>query len=135
MRQTLTLTTLLLIITLAFTPMVAAQAPGNSTAARPAANAKSFVAERGVGRKVKVKLLDGTKTAGMITRIGDNSFELATEKGRQPLVVEYNNVAEVKKAGWSTGAKIALGIGIGVAAAVTVLVVAVANADLGDAFP
>ena len=130
MLRTLALSVLLCILTLAFADLGFAQAP----VGRAAPNARSFVAGRGAGNKVKVKLLDGTKAEGTIVRIGASSFELVSSKGKQLSMIEYDTVAEVKKAGWSNVAKIGLGIGIGVAAVVAVIAVAVATVEI-DPFP
>ena len=111
-----------------------AQAQPDPASARRAANAKSFVTSRGAGGTVKVKLLDGTKIKGRITRIGNTSFELVRKPGQLPVAYDYGAVAEIKKAGWSTAAMIVLGVGIGAAVVVAVVLIAVATVDL-DPFP
>ena len=134
MFRTHAMSVLLCILTLAFADPGLAQAPGNADSVRAAANARSFVADRGAGNKVKVKLLDGTKAEGTIVRIGKSSFELVSSNGKQLPMIEYDTVAEIKKAGWSNVAKIGLGIGIGVAAVVVIIAVAVATVEI-DPFP
>jgi len=134
MFRTLAVTVLLCVLTLVLTDPGLAQAPVSAASGPAAANARSFVADRGAGNKVKVKLLDGTKAEGTIVRIGTNSFELVSSKGKQLSMIEYDTVAEIKKAGWSNIAKIGLGIGIGVAAVVAVIAVAVATVEI-DPFP
>lgn len=129
MFRALALAVLQCILIVAFTGPGFAQAPGIA-----AANARVFVADRGAGNKVKVKLLDGSKAEGTIVRIGTNSFELVSDKGGRVSMIEYDTVAEIKKAGWSNVAKIGLGIGIGVAAVVAVIAVAVATVEI-DPFP
>ena len=87
---------------------------------------KADVLKRGTGEKSKVvvKMKDGTKLKGYISQTGADSFSLTDSKTRQTNAVAYRDIAEVKKQGWSKGAKIALGVGI--AAAVTVVVIGVA---------
>lgn len=84
---------------------------------------KTDVFKRGTGEKSKVvvKMKDGTKRKGFISQAGEGSFDLTDSKTKQTTAVAYRDVAEVKKQGWSKGAKIALGVGI--AAAVTVFVI------------
>src|SRR5687768_7567979 len=83
MFRTHAMSVLLCILTLAFADPGLAQAPGNADSVRAAANARWFVADRGAGNKVKVKLLDGTKAEGTIVRIGKSSFELVSSNGKQ----------------------------------------------------
>lgn len=135
MQRSVTSTVLLFVLSLAFTRSSPAQATGAADTARRAAYSRSFVENRGAGNKVKVKLLDGTKVTGRIVRVGDNSFELITGKGRPLSTISFDDVAEIEKAGWSGFAKLALGIGIGAAAAVAVLAITVANTDIDGAFP
>jgi hypothetical protein len=71
---------------------------------------------------VIVKLKKGTKIEGRIGQVIEDSFELVDTKTKLPATIIFSDVSSVKKKGWSTGAKIALGIGIG--AAVTVAVIA-----------
>jgi len=87
---------------------------------------KTDVFRRGTGEKSKVvvKMKDGIKLKGYISQTGEDSFNLTDSKTKQTNAVAYRDVAEVKKQGWSKGAKIALGVGI--AAAVTVAVIGVA---------
>lgn len=133
-RRHIAFTLLLSILSLTFASSSPGQSPGSAASTRAAVNARSFVVERGAGNKVKVRLLDGTRAEGTVIRIGDSTFELASSRRKQISTLAYENVAEIKNAGWSNVAKIALGIGIGVAAVVTVVAVAVATVDL-DPFP
>lgn len=71
--------------------------------------------------KVVVKLKDGTKLKGYISRVGEDSFEVTNSKTVRTTNVAYSNVAKIKGQGLSTGAKIAAGIGIGAAIVVLVL--------------
>jgi len=80
---------------------------------------------------------DGTKLKGYISQTLEDSFDLTNAKTKQPTTVLYRDVAQVKKQGLSTGAKIALGIGIGALATAVVIgaLVASAGADLfGNSF-
>ena len=91
---------------------------------------KTDVFRRGTGEKSKVvvKMKDGTKMKGYISQTGEDSFDLTNSKTKQTTAVAYRDVAQVKKQGWSKGAKIALGIGIAAAVTVVVLGVAINNA-------
>ncbi len=91
---------------------------------------KTNVAKRGTGKKSKVvvKMKDGTKIKGYISQKGEDSFDLTNIKTNQTTTVAYREVAQVKKPGLSTGAKIAIGVGIGVAVTAVVLAVAVGQA-------
>lgn len=97
---------------------------------------KTDIRKRGMGSefKVVVKMKDGTKLKGYISQILDDSFDLTDAKTKQPTTIPYRDVAEVKKQGWSTAAKIALGVGIG-AVAVAAVVGAVAKKGLGSFCP
>lgn len=88
---------------------------------------KADVLKRGTGEKSKVvvKMKDGTKLKGYISQTGEDSFNLTDSKTRQTNAVAYRDVADVKKQGWSQGAKIALGVGIAVAVTAVVFAVAV----------
>jgi len=94
---------------------------------------KANVFKRGTGEKSKVvvKMKDGTKVKGYISKSGEESFNLTNSKTNQTTAVAYRDVTQVKKSGLSTAAKIAIGVGIGVAATAVVVGVMVANADFG----
>ncbi len=96
---------------------------GNNTAA--VEKIKANVTKRGTGEKarVNVKMLNGTKMKGFISQAADDSFTLTDSKTRQTSTLAYSDVAQVKKQGLSTGAKILIGVGIGVA--VTAVIIAV----------
>ena len=93
---------------------------------------KTDVSRRGTGEKSKVvvKLKNGTNLKGFIAQTGEDSFDLVDSRTKQTSAIAYRDVAQVKKQGLSTGAKIAIGVGIAAAVTVVVLVVAVRNADL-----
>ena len=98
---------------------------------------KNDVRTQGTGErsKVSVKMKDGRKLKGYISQALDDSFDLTDAKTRQPTTIPYGDVAEVKKSGWSSGAKIALGIGIGAAAVIAVVAGALAKDPLGSFCP
>ena len=104
---------------------------GNNTAA--VEKIKANVTKRGTGEKarVNVKMLNGTKMKGFISQAGDDSFTLTDSKTKQTSTLAYSDVAQVKKQGLSTGAKILIGVGVGVAVTAVVLAVAFRNFDLG----
>ena len=61
--------------------------------------------------KVVVKLQNGTKLKGYITKTGEDSFDVTDYKSNQTVSVVYRDVAQVKPQGMSSkGKKIALGI-------------------------
>ena len=92
---------------------------------------KANVTKRGTGEKarVNVKMLNGTKMKGFISQAGDDSFTLTDSKTKQTSTLAYSDVAQVKKQGLSTGAKILIGVGVGVAVTAVVLAVAFRNLD------
>ena len=85
---------------------------------------KADVRKTGMGpdAKVVVTLKNGIKLKGNISQILDDSFDVTDPKTGQPNTIPYRDVAKVKKQGWSTGAKIALGAAIG--AGIVIVVVA-----------
>ena len=93
---------------------------------------KTDVSRRGTGEKSKVvvSMKNGTRMKGYISQTDDDSFDLTNSKTKQITTVSYGDVAQVKKPGLSTGAKIAIGVGIAAAVTVVVLVIAVRNTDL-----
>jgi hypothetical protein len=95
---------------------------------------KTDIYRFGVGKdaKVAVKLRDGAKIKGYITRTIDDSFDLTDLKTKQSSTIPYRDVTEIKKTGMSKGKKILIGIGI--AAAITVVVIGVAAKNSLDDF-
>ncbi len=102
---------------------------GNNTAA--VEKIKANVTKRGTGEKarVNVKMLNGTKMKGFISQVGEDSFTLTDSKTKQTSTLAYSDVAQVKKQGLSTGAKILIGVGVGVAVTAVVLAVGLRNLD------
>ena len=80
--------------------------------------------------KVVVRLQNGKKLKGYITRTGEDSFDVTNYKSNQTVSVVYRDVAEVKPQGSSSkGTKIALGIAG--AAAIVVLVLTLPRGGSG----
>lgn len=97
---------------------------------------KAKVNARGTGEKAKVVVLmkDGRRMRGHIRQATADSFELTISGTDRTTTVPYADVAKVKKQGWSTMAKLALGAGIG-AGVVIVVVGAAVSKGLGDFCP
>ena len=80
--------------------------------------------------KVVVRLQNGTKLKGYITKTGEDSFDVTNYKSNQTVSVVYRDVAEVKPQGMSPkGKKTALGIAG--AAAIVVLVLTLPRGGSG----
>jgi hypothetical protein len=77
---------------------------------------KARIAKVGVGEKARaqIKLRNGQKIKGYVSRSGADDFAFTERKSGTATTVAYSDVVEVKKPGLSTGAKIAIGVGIGV---------------------
>ena len=95
---------------------------------------KSDVSKR-AGEKVVVTMKSGSKMKGLISNVLDNSFDLLDIKTRQPTTIPFSDVEKVKKQGWSTGAKVALGVAIGATVVTAVVLGALANDPLGSFCP
>ena len=97
---------------------------------------KSKVNARGTGEKAKVVVLmkDGRRMRGHIRQATADSFELTISGTDGTVTVPYAEVAQVKKQGWSTMAKLALGAGIGAGVVIVIVGVAVSK-GLGDFCP
>ena len=91
---------------------------------------KANILKRGTGEKkrVRVKMLDGTKMKGYISQAGEDSFSLTDSKTKQTTAVAYRDVAQVKGGGLSKGAKIGIAVGIGAAVAVIVIATQISHA-------
>jgi hypothetical protein len=80
--------------------------------------------------KVVVRLQNGTKVKGYITKRDEDSFDVTNYKSNQTNTIAYRDVAEVKpQGGLSKGTKIALGIAG--AAAIVVLVLTLPRGGSG----
>lgn len=75
----------------------------------------------GPGKKVTVFLKDGRKLKGSISQILDDSFDITPDKQTQSSIISYRDVENVKKRGWPTATKVALGVGGGVALMIGVI--------------
>lgn len=97
---------------------------------------KAKVNARGTGEKAKVVVLmkDGRRMRGHISQTAADSFELTISGTDRTTTLPYADVAQVKKQGWSTIAKVALGAGIGAGVVMVVVGVAVSK-GLGDFCP
>ena len=95
---------------------------------------KADVAKRSA-EKVVVTLKSGSKMKGVVSNVLPDSFDLVDPSTRQPTTIPYRDVEKVKKQGWSTGAKVALGVAIGAAVVAAVVLGALANDPLGGFCP
>jgi hypothetical protein len=84
---------------------------------------KLTLTQRGIGKSVKVKELDGTTVTGVLTGIHDDSLEVAPGKTAQSITIQYAQVTSVHNDGMSTGAKVGIGVLIGAGAFCTIIVV------------
>jgi sRNA-binding regulator protein Hfq len=121
---------LILIGLLAFGANVHAVFAQTQTADANAEKVKAVVARRGVNEKkrVRVKMLNGVKMKGYISRIGDDSFTLALSKTRQSVVIAYRDVSKIESGGLSGGARIGIIVGAAAGAALFFIYLAFLNA-------
>ena len=89
---------------------------------------KQTLTQRGIGKAVKLKELDGTIVIGVLTGIHDESLEITPSKTVQAITIQYAQISAVHNSGMSTGAKVGIGIVIGAAAFCMVIVVWAAKA-------
>lgn len=91
---------------------------------------KAVVANRGVNEKkrIRVKMLNGVKMKGYISRIDDDSFTLAISKTRQPVVIAYRDVEKVESGGLAGGARVGIIVGAAIGATLLVIYIAFQNA-------
>jgi hypothetical protein len=99
------------------------------------ARVKRNVELLGQGAKVVVTTKNGLKVEGRIGRLLDHSFDITGSKSGGVTTIAYDQVDEIKKAGWSKGAKIALGVGIGAAIVTSIVVGVSAKRGLGGFCP
>ena len=136
MKRTLKSTILCLIGITIFTtslPNLAAQTVASSEIEK----VKAEVRKRGTGErpKVVVKMKDGRKIEGNISQVLDDSFDLLDAKTKQPTTIPYRDVAQVRKTGWSTAAKVGLGVAIGAGVVAAVILGAVGAKGLDGFCP
>ena len=94
-------------------------------AAKYAEKVKVGIAKLGTGpdARVEVKLNDGTKVKGYVSRVGETSFDVTDPKTGTTTEVPYPNAKQVKGNNLSDKAKIIIGTAL-IAATVLVLVLA-----------
>ena len=91
---------------------------------------KAQVNKAGAGGKVTVYLKGGTKIRGSIGQILDDSFDVTLNNQTQSSIISYRDVQKVKRRGWSTTAKVAVGGLVGAAALVGLLIVTLSADDI-----
>ncbi len=108
----------------------------NADSERDATQIKTELAKRGTGEKskVKIRMRDGRTVKGYIAELNADDFAVADSKTNARTTIPYANVAQVKKQGFSLGAKIGIAAIIVGAVVVTVVAVGVKNLD-DDIFP
>jgi hypothetical protein len=91
---------------------------------------KAEVLKRGTSEKkrVRVKMLNGSKLKGYISQIGDDSFTLTNSKNKQPTIIAYRDAAKVESGGLAGGARVGIIVGAVAGATLIVLYVAFQNA-------
>lgn len=83
----------------------------------PVEQVKAKVLKKGLGKKVVVKLKDGSRLKGFISQIGTDNFDITDSKTGKVTSLEYVNVTSVSdQGGLSLLAKVGIGIGIVVGA-------------------
>lgn len=94
---------------------------------------KAQILHLGVGEasRVTVRLRNNAKMEGYISQTGEDSFEVTNKKTGGATTIAYDDVAQVKGKGLSTGAKIGIGIAIGAAVTITALYIAFKKNGLG----
>src|SRR5687768_6760993 len=75
---------------------------------RDTARIKTELAKRGTGAKskVKIRMRDGRTVKGYVAELNADDFAVADSKTNVRTTIPYANVAQVKKQGFSLGAKI-----------------------------
>lgn len=81
-----------------------------------AVKVKAGIEKIGVGKesRVKVKLKDGSKIEGYVSKIADDSFTVVNEKNNAVIEIQYSKARQIKGNNLSTGAAIAIGVGLAV---------------------
>ena len=71
---------------------------------------KNNLIKIGIGEKAKVKveMLDGREIKGYVAELNTDDFVVADSKTNNRTTIFYNEVAKLKKQGWSLGAKLAM---------------------------
>ena len=106
-----------------------------ATAQKPQMTAdqvKIEVAKLGLGEKARatIRLKNGTKIKGYVSRADENDFVISDRKTDTPTTINYADVAKVEKnRGHSTARNLAIGIGIGAGAFLAILLISIAHLD------
>ena len=102
----------------------------------PVQNPNNDKVKREVGRRlgtkkdrVNIKLENGQKLKGRITRAADDRFTVIQDKTGQEMTLMYTDVAKVSGRGISTTTKILIGVGVVVVVVAIIGVIAVRNID------
>lgn len=118
-----------LVFCVLYTAAIAAQSRAHSAPATPE-KTRGEVHRLGFGKRVKVKLHDGTKVGGRITGLSDDQFVVSDSKTGTTSRIAFADVAEIRKQSEMGGLKGAF-MGVAVTAAIVgsvcVLVLAVLN--------
>lgn len=117
-KKYLSFTLICLLLTTANFSLVAAQTKTDSSVDK----IKSKVYKRGTGedKRVQVKMMNGAKLNGYISKVEEESFTLTDSKTNQNTVINYNDVAKINNK-TSKANKIALIIVSGAAATAAVI--------------
>lgn len=113
-----------LLLTTAGSAFISAQTRTTDDAST-AAKIKAVVVkrEKDKNKRVKVKMLDGTKLKGDVSQAGEDLFTLTDSKTRQSRSIAYRDVSQVGRSGLSKGDKIALGVALGAIATAAIVVI------------
>jgi hypothetical protein len=95
METKLAITLAVFLFCLLYTAAIAAQDRTNSSC-RDSDAAKAEVSRLGFGKRVNVKLQNGTKTAGRITEVAGDHFVVTDSKGTA-LKIPYANLSRIKR--------------------------------------
>ncbi len=112
-KKCLTLVVMVLVINLAL-GSTAFAGTKEEREAEFAAKVKASIAKLGAGKeaRVRVKLKDGTKLKGFISRIDENGFAVSNETTGVETEVSYSNAKQVKGNNLTTGDKIWIAVGL-----------------------
>jgi hypothetical protein len=121
----------LLLHTASIQPAFAQSKAGNQ--AQLVEKVKAQILHLGVGEasRVTVRLRNNAKMEGYISKTGEDSFEVTNKKTGDATTIAYDDVAQVKRKGLSTGAKVGIGVAIGAAVTVTALYINFKKNGLG----
>ena len=92
----------------------------SAQAAQTAKKIRAEIAKLGQGARVEVRFRDQTKLKGQISQIADHSFTLTDSATGAPHVLNYADIAQVKKPGKGLSARTWNIVGVAAAAAVII---------------